>query len=360
MPSLALRSPAAITRCLLTSTLALCALTSVTAHAHDFCVSTSQELQDALDAASNGGMYNGQDNIVRLVRGTYRTGAATGNAPFFFYSPSSAKYLLIEGGYGANCMTLNYKAAQTVIDGHGANGAMILRNALGKIGVNWLTLTNGESTQPGAGLQVNYLTNVSGTVDIQSVIISNNHSTVDGGGLYASGAGDELNIQNSLFADNSADGNYGAAYLTGYGTYSQFISNTVTQNTTPSGPNAVGGVYFGGTQAFLAYNNIFWNNTTVPLYTGGPPATLVYNDFGNPPGGTPPSNTLGNVSLNPQFVDSTNNDFHLSADSPLLSFSPEHGGGVDLEGHVFPVSGQQDIGAYQDTLFSDDLETHVM
>jgi hypothetical protein len=355
-----LRSTDATARRVIALAVALYALAAaVTAHAHVFCVSTSQGLQDALDASSDGGIYNGENNTVGLVRGTYRTGAATGNQAFFFYSSNSAHSIRLEGGFAAGCLSesQNRKASLTVIDGHGATAVMKLRNVLGDVDVDSLTFTNGQSGEPGAGLQINYLITVNASVDIQTVIVSNNHSTVDGGGLFASGAGFEVNVLNSLFADNSADGNYGAGFLGSYASYSQFVSCTVTRNTTPTGAGAIGGFYFGGSDSWLLLNNIFWANMNTGIYLAGPPSTLVYNDRGALAGVTP-LNILGDASINPQFVDPDGGDFHLGADSPLHGFSPDNHGGIDLDGHATPHGGQVDIGPYQDTIFADDLDAH--
>ena len=54
--------------------------------------------------------------------------------------------------------------------------------------------------------------------------------------------------------------------------------------------------------------------------------------------------------LDPHFVDTTANDFHLQSDSPALAAGTTEGvrvGEVDLDGSPRVVSGKLDIGCYQ-------------
>lgn len=46
------------------------------------CVSSSQEIQNALAKASDGGVNNGKDNHIHIVRGTYGTAAKTPSGSF--------------------------------------------------------------------------------------------------------------------------------------------------------------------------------------------------------------------------------------------------------------------------------------
>ncbi|MGA8277784.1 MAG: hypothetical protein WB784_06280 [Rhodanobacteraceae bacterium] len=325
------------------------------AQAHMFCVSTATQLQAALDDASDGGMYNGEDNYVEVVQGTYRTGAATGNAPFFFYSSASTHFLFISGGYSENCSSQLHRAALTVLDGRGVTGVLELRNVDGDIDVEDVTLENGESDEPGAGLQVNYLITVNASVQINRTIILDNHSTASGGGLYASAAGDYLFLQANLIAGNSADLSYGAGYVTGYGQFNSLYNNTVTGNTTTYADDPTGGLYCGGTTSCQIFNSIFWNNTHFGLYLGDAGAVLSHNDYGTLGGAAPAIDDL-NLSVAPQFVDAANGDFHLAGDSPLLGYGLPLGSILDLDGNQFPFGGGLDLGAYSQTVFSDGFD----
>jgi len=67
--------------------------------------------------------------------------------------------------------------------------------------------------------------------------------------------------------------------------------------------------------------------------------------------------STNNLSVNPQFVDPDNGDFHLSAGSPLIGISTLLEG-VDLEGNPHPTSGKQDLGAYTTTVFVNGFESN--
>src|SRR5882672_6996731 len=62
---------------------------STFARAHNFCPTNSAELQDALNQSSDDGIYSGQDNDIRLIQHTYKTGAATANGAFVYHSSSA-------------------------------------------------------------------------------------------------------------------------------------------------------------------------------------------------------------------------------------------------------------------------------
>lgn len=335
------------------STLAICLMTaSGLARAHTFCVSTSTALQNALTASSEGGIYNGETNFIGVVQGTYPTGSATGNGAFHYASSTGS--LTVLGGYDALCNSSTGKAAQTVLDGLHNTPVLSLRNSNGPLQVYYLTLQNGESGAPGAGLEMNYLTTVSNSFRVSASIIRNNHSSGDGGGLYASGAGNVDQIDRNLISGNSADGQYGAGYITGYGIFNEVFNNTVVKNTANAASNPVGGLNCGGTSKCFIDNNIFWNNTNCGLSLGNA-AALSYNDYGTRCG-VAPAGESGRLSLSPNFVNESGGDFHLNGASPLLGYGPPQGPMNDLDGYAYPVTGKIDLGAYEETIFIDGLD----
>jgi len=330
-------------------------LGSPRAHAHFFCVNTAAELQLALTQASDGGVYNGEDNLVYLQTGVYATGSDTGNGPFHFNSTAPYR-LYISGGRINNCTGVLSRSILTRLSGGGLTAVLTLRNPNGEIDISNLTLENGESGSPGSGLQINYLTSVNAPVYISGLIVRNNHTTASAGGIYVSGAGsattDAIQLLSSLFFANSADSGYGAGYVTGYASLSIAHSLTVARNAAAAG---MGGMYFGGSTQWSVYDSIFWSNSAEGLELGSNTARLYFNDYGSRTGNAPAQET-GSMSVNPQFVDANAFNFRLAGNSPLLGQGYlAFAGSVDPDGHVRP-SYRQDIGAFEETIFVGDME----
>ena len=171
---------------LLAAFVLLCGETFWISQAHaaaEICVSTSQELQDALDSASDGGANSGMLVNVFLVTGTYKIGTATSNGPFKFHSTSATSDIILTGGYDATCKTLTYKAADTILDGGGTSQVLNLVSQNGAVSVFDLTIQNGNSDQQGGGLSINNAQNAGTDVAINNCIVRNNHSSANGGGV---------------------------------------------------------------------------------------------------------------------------------------------------------------------------------
>src|SRR5262245_43651435 len=103
----ALPDSASVTRAV--AGIALLALAGA-ARAHTFCVTDSTQLQQALTDASDGGVHNGEDNLIAVAQGVY----ATGSGPFRFES-SAAHSLMLEGGYSAACNAHVDETALTIL-----------------------------------------------------------------------------------------------------------------------------------------------------------------------------------------------------------------------------------------------------
>lgn len=324
--------------------------------AHQFCVGNSSELQGALTAASAGGAYNGESNAIDLVQGTYLTPAGG-----FHYYSTAVYDVFLTGGYTDALCTYALRASKPLLvklDGHGATGVLSISNANGYVGVKTLTIQNGDAGL-GAGLQINYLATPNNVVSVADVVIRNNHSNADAGGLYATAGGNGMFLNNTLIVNNSADQLFGGAYVTSYSDISFVVNNTVARNTSGAAGNPVGGLYVGGSTQWAVYKNILWNNTGLGLYIGNGTTSLLDNDYGNI-GGMAPQGNQGAISVNPAFVDAANGNFRLDGNSPLLGYSTFPGdSGYDLDGNTPPVGGGIDLGAYYETIFVDGLEaTH--
>ena len=341
-------------RALALSAIALLAACGL-AQANTFCVATAQQLQDALTASSDGGLYGGETNTIAIVQGTYTTGAATGNGPFHYSNSTIGVRININGGLDATCTTQTPKASLTVLDGNHASQVLRISSADGRVTVTTLTIQNGESSMSGGGLSINNFVGANSGASVFDNIIQNNHTTVADGGLYIAvvGSGHVLILQNNLIVGNSADLGDGAGEAVGTG--GQFISNnTVTQNTTTA-MGGFGGLYCGGPGRCNVTNNIFWNNTNFGLYLGSTNADVEYNDYGTL-GGSTPDTSQGNVSVAPKFVNANGGNFHLAGDSPLRGFSPLLIAGFDLDGNSYPSAGKSDLGAYAETIFVDGFD----
>ena len=225
------------------------------------CVSNAIELQAALSTAAS----NGEDDIIRIVQGTY-----DGN---FVYASTEGNSLTVEGGYTGGCTSRVVNPENTVLDGGGIDTVLALASqGVAKFFVIGLTLQNGNTA----------------TGD-------------DGGGLYAISKG-HVTLTNNTFSENTAKESGGGAYVEGSGT---LINNTFTENTACHGggvcvssnkssltnntfrgntaTSSGGGAYILG--AYTLTNNIFSANVAnigggihVPN-SGGHPRTLINNTF---------------------------------------------------------------------------------
>jgi len=333
--------------------LAACALVATAnAAAHEFCVETGSDLEAALVASSDGGMYAGENNDIELRPGTY----TTSGGPFQY--TNATRGLSIIGGYDAGCVNRLDDPTLSVLDGGHATRVLELHSQGGALEVDWMTIQNGESTGAGAGL---YLEDTGGqATSVSDVIIRNNHAVDTAGGIYATvgnnASSDTLFVESSLIVSNSADNGSSAGVLIVHGSGATIAGNTVSLNTTTLA-NGIGGLTFtaNATCNCAVVNNIVWDNDNTGLWLGNSNVALEYNDIGTL-GGSPPDDDVGNVSIAPHFVDRDNGDFHLTRDSTLLALTPNPIGNLDLDGHSRPRFGHADPCAYEETIFADGFD----
>ena len=322
------------------------------------CVSTAQQLQNALSSASNGGQYNGMDNRIKIVQGLYQTRLVTNPGPgtFFYENDANTGVLSVEGGYNADCSARSSNPLATLIDGNSLYPVMDLRSKKGQVKVSGVTIENGESISQGGGLSINVANTDDSAVLVFDTIIRNNHTTYFGGGLYAGsdGAGNSTVVHNTLIINNSADLGIAAAELIGNGDGVSFYDNTIYGNSGPAS-GTDGAVYVSGSDNCDIDNNIIYHNPNGGLWASCAAGTLYYNDVTILQGGG--TQQVGNVAVNPLFVDEDNGDFHLASGSPMLGFTPWLVNvNADLEGTPYPATGLQDIGCYEETLFADHFD----
>jgi len=327
---------------------------SSAAGAHEFCVTTAAQLQQALADSGDGGPYVAEVNQIDVVQGTYETGSATGNGPFTFVS-SGLSYLTLLGGYTPGCGARDAKASLTILDGKHATQVLSIRSKTGGFTVSGFTIQNGETDAVGAGLSMDRLVGDAGIIWVTGNIIRNNHTTNVAGGVFlhtGAGTGNGLLLQANLIAGNSADGGSGAGRMLNDGDYLHVFNNTITDNSTILA-EGTGGLYCDNTdgEGFIL-NNILWSNTNSGIYLTSNSYFFEYNDVGTR-GGVTPVDLVGNVSVSPSFINAGNGNYRLAGDSPLLGFSPTLPQGSDADGHSNPTSGRMDLGAFETTIFID-------
>jgi FlaG/FlaF family flagellin (archaellin) len=338
---------------------------SLAAHAHTFCAGSEPAIQAALDAASDGGANDNENNTIRIVIGTYDT-ADNNNAEFLYVNRTTARVLDINGGYNSDCSVITENPALTILDGGGATRVFESKSASGDVSLRFLTFQNGstDTNDYGAGLLMNCCVGDNGPVIVDQNIIRDNHATSGSGGfqIYLGGSG-TLQFENNLVVGNSAGAGNGAGEISADGGGVNIINNTFTQNTVTNMPESkIGGLGFDFSTATspppdTMSNNIFWGNSGYDLQTS---AVLVDNDVGSNFGAPDPTSILI-VSVDPQFSSST--DFHLLPTSPLLGMGTLTPAGglptIDVEGHSrASLTNTVDIGAYErgNEIFKDGYE----
>lgn len=349
------------------------------ARAATFCAADAAELSAALAAAEN----NLEADEVRIRAGVHAAPATGWSIDLGL----GAHGLAVIGGYtDAACTARSHDARATVLDGGGVARPLTIetRGAFGRpqprseIRVSGLTFRNGRATMVG-GLQISHPGPVyGGRIVVEGNVFDRNEATmiVDGvgaGGLLAAtdGAAFDGNVwlvlRNNLFVGNR--GPSSAAAFVFSNNPVDVVSNTYSAN------QAFGNVNLRTTLLYFASgihsrNNVFWGNNPARL-----PNTVdleldwvdTRHDDIQTPTGTPIS-SVGQMQIDPQFVDAAGGDFALAAGSPLIDQGDTGGPGTltefDIVGAARVAGPGVDVGAYErelpivlDPLFDDGFET---
>jgi hypothetical protein len=330
--------------------------------AHTFCVNSVADLRNALSLTSTNGMYNAEDNVIQIARGTYDANGAA-----FAYESADSHELRISGGYNygvGTCPTQIQNPELTILDGNAMSQVWSSNNSAGALQIRWLTFQNGFSLQNvGGAIQLNSFKDSTGDVVFNDNIIRNSHAKDTGGIAIQTGGTGSLQLRNNLLVDNLSDISIGACQVYMAGAGGSFVNNTVANNIVTASA-LTGGCYFSGPQMpqFTLSNNIFWGNTRFDIINFGNLGVLVKNDLGNI-SGTGGTGSAGNVNVDPKFVSTTN--FRLLANSPVLgqgTITPAGGiSAIDITGNPRQFSSTVhtvDMGAYErgDELFTDGFD----
>ena len=265
-------------------------------------------IQGAIDASANG------DEII-VRPGTYK-----GTISFF------GKAVHLKSEYGPK---------QTIIDGNQEAGVLLWTGEQRDSILDGFTITNCFGSHGSAILCNNSPT-------IKNNIITGNTASCCGGGIKTwSDMGESALIVNNLIYDNHVDHAGGGIRCQG-DSAPIILNNTIFGN---SAGNQGGGIEHRKDSAAVAVNNILWNNTApagAEIYdTSSITISVTYSDVEN---GWP---GVGNIDAVPLFAEPSQNDFHLTLDSPCRDSGDNSPGLVDedFEGDPRVAFGNVDIGA---------------
>lgn len=312
-----------------------------------YCVNDGGFLYYALQAASDGGATGNDDTVVKIATGTYSYSGAE-----YGYTNTNGHTLLIEGGYDQNCTKqTTTDATATILDGASARPALAIHST-SNVTIRYLTFQHGF-LHGGDGGGVNLYLDGSSGVDPTFLFVNNqviaNSSDYGVGGLIAFGQG-TIRIVGNLFTHNSAPFAAAVSSQMDAGSVVDFVNNTVANNVATGAGNQIIQLGASGVAGSVV-NNIIYNNTAsydFQIYSTTMFA-FSYNNYHTIDGS--PASSSNEFDVDPKFVNSLGNDFHLAATSTLLGAGATPPPGdfplTDLNGHPRTFAGKIDLGAYQ-------------
>jgi len=231
------------------------------------------------------------------------------------------------GGYDATS-DLDFSDGE-IYDNTATDGGNGLHMTGGTLDLSGTSIVNntvvGANTANGGGF---FLSAVTTTID--NCLVQGCSGSFGGGGF--ADACPSFAMTNTVMVENTA-GFFGGALEVQNALTGELTNNTFAYNNAVTGA----GVYVVGSPLDVG-NNISAFNTGAPSFGNGfafstPPASVVCNDvYGNGldySGITDPTGTDGNVSVDPDFCDVGEDNYHVTPESPC---APAHSGGCDLIG----------------------------
>lgn len=332
------------------------------------CVGSADELGAALLAAQQN---TTESDEIRLRVGRYLVPDAGWRVDV------QLRGITIDGGFtDAECSAQSLDASLTVLDGRGVARPLTIDTSFAPqqtatgIVVRGITFENGSGDRAGA-LKISDAGPIyDGAILVERNIFRGNVSSDyeqdnSGGALLAAtdglGFGDAvyLTVRDNLFVGNR--GRDGSAALLFSNNAIDVINNTVTLNQSFDATLPTRTAFSIFTFSQITYgNNVFWANNpdglpeTYDIHGDNPtvstrPADLFGNDIELVLGS--PGTEVGNVSIDPAFVDATGGNLRPAAGSPLIDAGTDAlTGGLgpaDLDGLARVQGVAVDIGAYE-------------
>lgn len=190
-------------------------------------------------------------------------------------------------------------------------------------------------------------------VTISNNVVRSNTAASIGGILCSGGAG---SIYNNLIIGNASTNSSGAGIFCQDGAVHDVVNNTIVENTCSTTTGA--GVMSYNASPNITNNIVAFNSSGI-YKVGSGTATLLKNCVYDNSGGNYYPTDLSHstdISANPNFVDSTNNNFNLQTSSPCIDAGDDEATGVpnkDIDGITRPIDGNGDsianidMGAYE-------------
>ena len=163
-------------------------------HGAEICVSTTDELKNALYGVASGELGIAEDTVFKIQQGIYQTNPAPGGSGGIYATFTGGFNITVEGGYTAGCLSRVVDPDNTIIDGtNGGRPLSIQNNEGGNISIDGLTLRNATVGGDGAGLYLRAYQPLAGPERAGDITVSNckilSNTINDAPGNGASGAG---------------------------------------------------------------------------------------------------------------------------------------------------------------------------
>jgi hypothetical protein len=220
------------------------------AFAGEFCVSNSEELQNALAEARN----NGEADTIKVVQETYADDFVVN-----MEASEAGLSLTLLAGYTDGCANRQVDPANTVLDGGNTHGVLYVDGS-GDVTMEGFTVQNGHDSRQGAGVSIG----VGGDINLSNNVIKDNVTVFgEGGGAWLRGR--NVTLIGNVITGNSTVGSGGGAHVESHSESGESGNVTITNNLIVANKSGHQG---GGLYGFVraddtghAVNVILTNNT---------------------------------------------------------------------------------------------------